>query len=170
MEALLIRVIIVIVIDLIKKGRNLSDDVESPLKTNSVYVNRNNRRENIATFSEGNVFMIGFQGKEIRVGHYDKVGKVYNTNDCMIGFVRGDKMIISRDFPPIYPQSFCLGEVLGGSRGTIFECDINGRVQYENETVFYETFEENSIGVGAAYLLLVYVGVIESQHEKRFRT
>ena len=169
MEALLIIVIIVIVVNLIQKGRKMCEDEETSLKVNSVYICRNNRREKIATFSEGNVFMIGFQGKEIRVGHYDKDGKVYNIDDCMIGFVKGDRMIISKEFPPVYQKSFCLGEVLGNTRGTVFESDINGRYQYDNGSAFYETVEENPIGVGAAYMLLVYEGVIESPHEKRFK-
>lgn len=167
------------------KNKSIENEITvrgNVIKKNELYIYKNNQRVTIATFSDGNVFMVGYQGKEYKIGRYDEAGKVYNSDDNMIGFMMsGTRMIISREFRLDFfrkqfsgklrtPQlTYNLGEVLGSSSGTIFEADINGRDQYEKGVAYYETVDKNLMGVGAAYLLLVYEEIVESPHSKQFK-
>lgn len=83
-------------------------------------------------------------------------------------FERYKKMIPTTKLQKPWNLVVLFGEVLGDIKGTVFEKDSAGRNQYDNPSGYFETKESNLIVVGAAYLILVYEGIIASRNRQDF--
>ena len=128
----------------------------------------NTKHEVVARFKDGKIYYGQVGGV---IGYYDSNGDVFNSDKEKIGFMREEKMWMSREFiynrfvkmmphmqlkKPTIMYEF-LGEVLGSNAGTIYEdsrCD--------NATAYFELENEKLCGAGAAYIVFVYEKLIPS--------
>ena len=158
------------------RENNVNKKVAQKETVDGIYIvdTNNYRKELVATFRNGVVY----SKFNHPMGYYDNNGNVYNTEREKIGFVRECRMYMSREFMyerlvKILPDTQLkkpydlvrsLGEVLGGMSGSIFEND-----EYENATAFYELKNKNILGVGAAYIVLVYEDWIKTENRSYYK-
>lgn len=135
----------------------------------------NYTKEVIATFENGVVY---YKESNSIIGYYDSGGNVYNNEKEKIGFIREYRMYMTREFK--YEQFVkmmpnmqlkkpndlirSLGEVLGSTSGTIYEND-----DYGNAMAYFELKNEGIIGVGAAYIVLVYEEMIDTRNRLYYK-
>ena len=133
---------------------------------------RNNRLETVMRFQSGQVL---YGTNEAVMGYYDNEGNVYNDKREKIGFVRNEKMYMSREFEydklvKMFPRASLnkpsdlirfLGELWGC---TIYEDDC-----CNNATASFCLRNETVLGAGAAYIVAVYEDVIPSSKRAYYR-